>query len=136
MRLARLDLLGKRVQVAKSPLEGGADEYCTRPRRLECPIAHFNGGLDGVRTGQPDLGTVGGAYGFDVVGGGPNFSQDIREPGAGRAQGGCPAGEIRLDDGIVCQAGHGARSLSAARAAKASSMARAIPSAVPATPTA
>src|SRR5476651_2698292 len=105
MRLARLYLLGKRVQVAKSPLEGSADEYCTRSCRLERPIADLDGGLDGVRTSEPDLGAVRGSHGFDVVGGRPNFFQGIGEPGAGRAQGRFPAGEIGLDDGIVRQAG-------------------------------
>src|SRR5437660_202277 len=111
MRLARLDLLRKRVEVAKSPLEWSADEYCTRPRRLERPVANLDGCLDGVRTGQPDLGAVRGSDGFDVVGGRPNFSQCVGQPGTSRAQGGFAAGEIGLDDGIVGEASHGARSL-------------------------
>src|SRR5471030_513352 len=67
MRLARLDLLRQRMDVAEASLERRAEEDCRSAGRLVGAVGDLESALDRMAAGQPYAGAVLGRQWLDVV---------------------------------------------------------------------
>ena len=101
MRLARLDLLRQRMDVAEAALERRAEEDRRGAGGLVDPVRRLLGLVDGLGAGEPHPGAVGRADRLDVVGAAMHVLQDLDQPGARRADVGLAARHVGLDAGIV-----------------------------------
>ncbi len=135
MRLARLDLLRQRMDVAEAALERRAEEDRRGAGGLVDPVRRLLGLVDGLRAGEPHAGAVGRADRLDLVGAAVHVASGSR-PARRAPSRYRPRGGRRRTGRWDCR--RGARDtrgvLVAASSMKASSMARAMPSATAATP--
>ena len=132
-----MDLLRQGVDVAEAPLEWGAEEDRIGPGRLVRVVRHRLGGPDG-ELAQPSRTRARPARRSPTLRRrGPDVGQCLDQIGACRAQSRLHLRDLRLHHRVVGEPRMRLRGVFRdASSMNASSMARAMPSATPATPTA